>query len=153
MENCLAGRHYYFGVGTLPAQHAAIETVEIFRAPVGAILKRNHPLAQRAKISSSELLNYEGFGESGGLSRTFLETGMTEGGDIASECLGEGRERSRLALERKPGGKRTRVSRRAARGPRRAALSRAGGSCGTPTRGFSPLGAGGGGRVWISKSF
>lgn len=67
MENWLAGRHYDLGVGILPTQHVAIDTVEIFRAPVGAVLNRGHPLARRAKISSAELLDCPLIGLSAGL--------------------------------------------------------------------------------------
>ena len=67
MENWLAGRHYDFGIGVLPAQHPAIETVEVFRAPLCAIVKRGHPLARRATINVSELAPYPMIAISSGL--------------------------------------------------------------------------------------
>ena len=67
MENCLAGRRYEFGVGTLPAQHAAIDTVMIFRAPMGAVVARNHPLARCKRIAASDLLDHTLIGMSPGL--------------------------------------------------------------------------------------
>ena len=50
------------------------------------------------------------FGESGGLSRAFLDTGksMTNGRDIAPESLGKVRERVGLGLQCKPSRERTR---------------------------------------------
>ncbi len=52
----------------------------------------------------------ESFGESSGLSRTFLKAGkgMTESGDIASERLSERSKCRGFGLERKPGRERTR---------------------------------------------
>ena len=51
----------------------------------------------------------KGFGESGGLSRTFFETGesMTDSRDIAPEGLGKGCKRSGFGPERKPCRERT----------------------------------------------
>jgi DNA-binding transcriptional LysR family regulator len=67
MENWLAGRHYDFGVGALPAQHGAIDAIELFRAPVGAVVKRGHPLAQHAHVGALALLAYPLIGIAPGL--------------------------------------------------------------------------------------
>jgi len=58
MENWLAGRHYDFGIGVLPAHHAAIETVEVFRAPLCVVVKRGHPLARRTRVDVREVAEY-----------------------------------------------------------------------------------------------
>lgn len=55
MENWLAGRHYDFGVGVLPASHVAIETVEVFRAPLCVVVRKGDPLARRSKVGVGEL--------------------------------------------------------------------------------------------------
>lgn len=70
--------------------------------------------AQPARELGSGLANcikmfVKGFGESGGLSRTFFETGesMTDSRDIAPEGLGKGCKRSGFGPERKPCRERT----------------------------------------------
>ena len=55
MENWLTGRHYDFGIGVLPAQHAAIETVEVFRAPLCVLVRKGDPLARRAHLSLGDV--------------------------------------------------------------------------------------------------
>ena len=55
----------------------------------------------------------EGFGESGGLSRTFFETGerVAESGDIASEGLRQRGQRRGVGLQCQPGEERARLGR------------------------------------------
>ncbi|MCW5575269.1 MAG: LysR family transcriptional regulator [Burkholderiales bacterium] len=55
MESWLVGRHYDFGVGVLPANHTAIETTEVFRAPLCVVVKKGDALARRSKVGIGEL--------------------------------------------------------------------------------------------------
>lgn len=55
MENWLTGRHYDFGIGVLPAQHAAIETTEVFRAPLCALVRKGDPLARRSRLGIGDV--------------------------------------------------------------------------------------------------
>ncbi len=67
MENWLTGRHYDFGIGVLPAQHAAIETTEVFRAPLCAIVRKGDRLARRGQVTIADLVSQPLIGISAGL--------------------------------------------------------------------------------------
>ena len=55
LEQWVAEQQFDIGFGSLPAQHALIETTALFKVPAVAVLRRDHPLAGRERLTIREL--------------------------------------------------------------------------------------------------
>ena len=55
LEQWVAEQQFDIGFGSLPAQHALIETQTLFKVPAVAVLPRDHALAARERVTIREL--------------------------------------------------------------------------------------------------